>query len=326
MRARIWGARGSLASPGADTVRHGGNTSCVEVQLADGTLIVLDAGTGIRGLGERLAAEPPREIHLCLTHLHLDHLEGLPFFAPLWQDGAELHVWGPPSPITSLAQRVARYLSPPLFPRSLADVRASVWFHDAPEGEWPLGDGRIVSAAVVHPGPTVGYRIEEGGRSLTYLPDHEPALAADLAGPTEWLSGYGLAAGADVLLHDAQFFPEQYDLRIGWGHCRSSTRSPSPAGPRSAGSCSSTTTRLMPRTTSPGSRRTPADCGAKARRRSWPTRAWRSCRDRRASRYASATAERRWSGRDRFQQYRQWRYQRVEACPRDPTGNRHSHA
>lgn len=218
MRARIWGARGSLASPGADTVRHGGNTSCVEVQLADGTLIVLDAGTGIRGLGERLAAEPPREIHLCLTHLHLDHLEGLPFFAPLWQDGAELHVWGPPSPITSLARRVARYLSPPLFPRSLADVRASVWFHDAPEGEWRLGDGRIASAAVVHPGPTVGYRIEDGGRSLTYLPDHEPALAADLAGPTEWLSGHDLAAGADVLLHDAQFFPEQYDLRVGWGH------------------------------------------------------------------------------------------------------------
>jgi ribonuclease BN (tRNA processing enzyme) len=218
MLARIWGARGSLPAPGLGTARHGGNTSCVEVELDDGTLLVLDAGTGIRGLGERLAVEGPREIHICLTHLHLDHLEGLPFFAPLWQDGAELHVWGPPSPITSLAHRVARYLSPPLFPRSLSDVRARLWFHDTPEGQWELGSGRCVSAAVVHPGPTVGYRVEENGRSMVYLPDHEPALAAELDGPTEWLSGFDLAGGADVLLHDAQYFPEQYVDRIGWGH------------------------------------------------------------------------------------------------------------
>jgi phosphoribosyl 1,2-cyclic phosphodiesterase len=218
MRATVWGCRGSLATPGPETIRYGGNTSCVEVELSDGTVVVLDAGTGIRRLGLRLARrEGP--IHLCLTHLHLDHLEGLGFFRPLWTAGAELHVWGPPSPVTPLRDRIARYLSPPLFPMQLGDVPANVTFHDLPDEPWTIGSARFSAEAVAHPGVTVGYRIEENGHSLVYIPDHEPALGNDLdALSADWISGYSLAREASVVIHDAQYTEQEYPSRVGWGH------------------------------------------------------------------------------------------------------------
>jgi phosphoribosyl 1,2-cyclic phosphodiesterase len=219
VRARIWGCRGSIASPGAETDRYGGNTSCVEIRLSDGELIVLDAGTGILRLGSELAADGPARVHLLLTHLHVDHLEGLGMFAPLWSPETELHIWGPSSPLTSLADRIATYFSPPLFPVHLSEVPARVMFHDASETEWRIGDALLVSHAILHPCPTVGYRIEEGGRVLTYLTDHEPALGADLAAePLEWISGSALAHHADLLIHDCQYTPEEYEGKPGWGH------------------------------------------------------------------------------------------------------------
>jgi ribonuclease BN (tRNA processing enzyme) len=217
MRATVWGCRGSLAAPGPATVRYGGNTSCVEVRLEDGTLLVLDAGTGIRPLGAGTFADGP--IHLLLTHFHLDHLEGLGFFAPFWRSETELHIWGPPSPLHSLEERIARYLSPPLFPIELADSPASLTFHDVPEEPWQLGSARITAAHVSHPGPTLGYRIEERGQVLAYLPDHEPALGMELSSLSpDWVSGFPIAESASVLFHDAQFTEDEYDDRIGWGH------------------------------------------------------------------------------------------------------------
>ena len=219
MRVTIWGCRGSLAAPGPGTVRYGGNTSCVEVLLADGTLLILDAGTGIRPLGVSLEERHDGPIHLLLTHLHLDHLEGLGFFAPLWRNGTELHVWGPPSTLHTLEERIARYMSPPLFPIHLADSPAELTFHDVPDEPWRLGGATILAQPVVHPGPTVGYRIEEGGASFAYLPDHEPALGVELAAlPREWMSGHALAAEANLLFHDAQLTEEEYEQRVGWGH------------------------------------------------------------------------------------------------------------
>jgi phosphoribosyl 1,2-cyclic phosphodiesterase len=218
VRATIWGSRGSIASPGAWTARYGGNTSCVEVRLDDGSLVLLDVGTGARLLGAQLAAEPPPAIHLLLTHLHVDHLEGLGFFAPVWSPETELHVYGPRSPVSSLDKRIATYFSPPLFPVHLNDVPARITFHDA-EGEWRIGDATVSAQPILHPGPTVGYRIEEAGRVLTYLTDHEPALGTNLerAAP-EWISGSSLAFGADVLLHDCQYTDDEYAGKVGWGH------------------------------------------------------------------------------------------------------------
>jgi phosphoribosyl 1,2-cyclic phosphodiesterase len=217
--ARIWGCRGSLATPGADTVRYGGNTSCVEVRLESGHLIILDAGTGIRPLGAELDDEPLEELHLFLTHLHLDHLQGLGFFRPLYRPGMKVHIWGPASPVHSLADRIAIYLSPPLFPVRLADVEADITFHDAPEEAVTIGSATVRAANVAHQGPTVGYRIEENGKSLAYLPDHEPSLGVVLADqPPSWISGHDVAHDADVLLHDAQYGDDEYPDHVGWGH------------------------------------------------------------------------------------------------------------
>jgi ribonuclease BN (tRNA processing enzyme) len=218
VRLRIWGARGSLAAPGPETVRYGGNTSCIEVRDEQNGLIVLDSGTGIRGLGLSIRDAPDR-IDVLLSHLHLDHLEGLGFFAPLWDAGTELHIWGPPSPVRSLSDRLAQYLSPPLFPVRLAEVPARITLHDAPDEPWQLGAVTVRASAIVHRGPTVGYRLEEGGRTVAYLTDHEPARVADLSSmPSWWISGYALAAGADVLIHDCQYTDEEYPLRAGFGH------------------------------------------------------------------------------------------------------------
>jgi phosphoribosyl 1,2-cyclic phosphodiesterase len=219
VHARIWGCRGSLATPGPATAGYGGNTSCVEVRLGCGELVILDAGSGIRELGIRLVREPPRTIHLCLTHLHLDHLEGLAFFAPIWRPDFELHVWGPPSAVRTLEQRIARYFSPPLFPMMLSDVRARITFTDVQTAEWEIGGALLRSDLVSHPGPTLGFRLEEGGRSLAYIPDHEPVIGGGVeAVANEWLSGYALAEGTDVLMHDAQYSAAEYETHIGWGH------------------------------------------------------------------------------------------------------------
>jgi len=219
VRVTIWGCRGSVPTPGPDTVTYGGNTSCVEVSLGEGVALVLDAGTGIRALGFDLERRRTSHVHVCLTHLHLDHLEGLRFFSPLWDERATVEIWGPPSHLLSLRERIARYFSPPLFPSELRDVPAALMFHSVPRTPWTIGDATVTADFVLHPGPTVGYRIELGGASFAYLPDHEPAHAGPLQPkPTEWISGTALAADADLVVHDAQYFEDEYPHHVGWGH------------------------------------------------------------------------------------------------------------
>jgi ribonuclease BN (tRNA processing enzyme) len=218
---RVWGARGSLSAPGPATVGYGGNTSCVELELADGTTLILDAGSGIRELGQRLLERDQGVLYICLTHLHLDHVEGLGFFAPLWQAGWKLRVWGPPSPTATLRARVSRYLSPPLFPIGLSEAPAEAVFEDVPREQWRVGSAVVEAQTVEHRGPTLGYRIEEEGNVLVYLPDHEPYLTAAIDDPPAWVSGWALAAGADLLLHDSQYTADEYAGRRGWGHSSS---------------------------------------------------------------------------------------------------------
>jgi phosphoribosyl 1,2-cyclic phosphodiesterase len=216
---RIWGCRGSLATPGRETLRYGGNTTCVEVECDDGTRIILDAGTGIRALGRRLVANGSGPIHVCLTHLHLDHIEGIGFFPPIFDPDREVHLWGPPSSVRSLDERLARYLSAPLFPVELGDLPAAFVFHDVEDDPWEIGSARIEAAPVSHPGATVGYRILADGVTVAFLPDHEPAVGVDLEQLTsDWISGYGLAEDADLLVHDAQYTDAEYLGHVGWGH------------------------------------------------------------------------------------------------------------
>jgi len=218
MRVTFFGTRGSVASPGNDTARYGGNTSTVEVRANDGTMLILDAGTGIRSLGKLVSADT-RRFDILLTHLHLDHIQGLGFFFPLFNPHVEVHIWGPASSTQSLESRLSRYLSPPLFPVHLRDLPL-VTCHNVPCPPLEIGPFRVHSALVCHPGPTVGYRIEADGTALVYLPDHEPFLGSQNGASlgTEWISGYDLAKGADLLIHDAQYTESEYECCVGWGH------------------------------------------------------------------------------------------------------------
>jgi phosphoribosyl 1,2-cyclic phosphodiesterase len=218
MHVKIWGARGSVPAPGPETTRYGGNTSCVQVTADDGTVVALDAGTGIRSLGLALAQEAPR-VHILLTHLHLDHIQGLMFFAPCFKPQSEIVIWGPAATDASLEDRIARYISAPLSPIEVRELPCEVSFRDTPASEWEIGGLRIRAEAVTHRGATLGYRVSEGDESLCYIPDHEPALGASLDDlEPEWISGFELAENASILLHDCQYTDAEYPEHVGWGH------------------------------------------------------------------------------------------------------------
>ncbi len=222
MRLNIYGSRGSIPSPGAERLRYGGDTSCVQVELSDGAHLILDAGTGIRNLPPE-GTPAGEHLHILLTHLHLDHIQGLLFFAPLFQAQTRATIWGPATPGVSLKQRIARYLSAPLTPIDIRELPCQLDFRSCPATEWYIGGARIRAEAVCHRGPTLGFRIEHADTSLCYLPDHEPAIVGPMAKlEPEWISGYSLAHNADLLLHDCQYTDAEYPSHFGWGHSATS--------------------------------------------------------------------------------------------------------
>jgi phosphoribosyl 1,2-cyclic phosphodiesterase len=218
MRVRLWGVRGSIPVPGSKAAGFGGNTSCVQVTAADGTELILDAGTGIRELGAAIGGRD-RCLHVLLSHLHLDHIQGLMFFAPLFDPEVEVTVWGPPGAGKTLRERLARYISSPLSPIEIRELPANVTFEDVPATPWRIGEVELEASLVAHRGPTLGYRLSEDGASLCYLPDHEPGLGQDLSRTeASWISGSGLARDAWLLIHDCQYTEAEYRAHRGWGH------------------------------------------------------------------------------------------------------------
>ena len=219
MKVKVWGARGSIPAPGPETTRYGGNTSCVQVTLDDGQTFVLDAGTGIRSLGLALQHDGAQPLNILLTHLHLDHIQGLMFFAPMFNPKSEIVVWGPASFEASLEDRIARYISAPLSPVEVRELPCHPSFREMETTEWTMGSATVRAASVSHRGPTLGYRIEADDTTLCYIPDHEPGLGAPLADlEEEWISGFDLARGASLLIHDCQYTDDEYPNHIGWGH------------------------------------------------------------------------------------------------------------
>jgi phosphoribosyl 1,2-cyclic phosphodiesterase len=179
---------------------------------------VLDAGTGIR-LADAAVPASAKRVDVLLTHLHMDHIIGLGFFPALQRRGLDVHIWGPKTAGDDLRTRLTRYLSPPLFPVRLRDLPSVVTLHEIASAETTIGEFHVTSSFITHPDPALGFRVSSDGRSLAYLPDHEPALGvAGFPLAPQWTSGHRLAAGADLLLHDSQYTEQEYGDRVGWGH------------------------------------------------------------------------------------------------------------
>ncbi|MBZ5859575.1 MBL fold metallo-hydrolase [Flavihumibacter profundi] len=215
MKISLKGVRGSIPTSGTDTSYYGGNTSCTVVSENDWYL-VLDGGSGMQKV---TLPSSIKRVDILLTHLHFDHIQGLGFFSPLFNQDMEVHIWGPASATQSLHARISRYLSPPLFPVLLRELPCTLILHDIDNSVFEIGPFTIESRFVIHPGPTVGYRITGQHSVLAYIPDHEPALGlTGLLTDTKWISGFDLVANADLLMHDAQYTAREYTNKIGWGH------------------------------------------------------------------------------------------------------------
>jgi len=224
MQVRFWGTRGSIATPGPSTVRYGGNTSCVEVRSDSGTLILLDCGTGAHALGQALQERASKcSGHILISHTHWDHIQGLPFFAPLFVAGNEWHIYGPRGLGQSLREVLAGQMEYAYFPVALNAFAATVHYHEVIEGGFMIGDIRIATQYLNHPALTVGYRIEADGATLVYASDHEPNNADAGHGhgaPPEGgdLTHVEFIRDADLVIHDAQYTAAEYPAKIGWGH------------------------------------------------------------------------------------------------------------
>ena len=224
MKVRFWGTRGSIAKPGPTTVRFGGNTSCVEVRSASGTLIILDCGTGAHGLGQALmdSGVQPLRGHILITHTHWDHIQGLPFFEPLFMSGNEWDIYAPRGLSSSLHESLAGQMQYTYFPITLEELGAAIRYHDLVEGVFEIGDIWIRARYMNHPALTLGYRLEADGVSVVYACDHEPHSRQYALG-TGTMSEQdrrhiAFMKGADLVIHDAQYTTAEYPDKFGWGH------------------------------------------------------------------------------------------------------------
>ena len=217
MKIRIWGTRGSIPAPGFEMSRYGGNTTCVEIRLSDNTLIIIDAGTGIRKLGQVLSREKGlKVINLLLTHSHWDHLQGFPFFIPAYSEGYTIHVRGGPLARRSLEKYLAHQMEPPFFPVNFRLLEACFDFDSQESGPQAIAGATVAPIPLNHPNGGYGFEIREDGKSFIFLTDNELGYAHPGGlSPAGYIER---CRGADLVLHDAQYTDKEYTRTRSWGH------------------------------------------------------------------------------------------------------------
>ncbi|GAB4331578.1 MAG: MBL fold metallo-hydrolase [Calditrichia bacterium] len=238
LKIKFWGVRGSIATPGPETLRYGGNTPCVEVRTNQETLFILDAGTGIRRLGMELVKQKaPLNIFILISHFHWDHIQGLPFFRPAHQEKNKICIIGSDDTSLQLNQIIAFQMDPTYFPIAIQDMKAKITFRSVKDEKFRIGDVEIETVYLNHPGYALGYRLTRNGKSVVYISDNEPFAyhavppfmhqqrqsknLADifdnfLEDKDSFLVNF--CRNADVLIHDTQYYPEEYQERVTWGH------------------------------------------------------------------------------------------------------------
>jgi len=215
---RCWGTRGSIPSPGPRTARYGGNTTCVEIRAGDSRL-VFDAGSGMRRLGQDLVEnDHALDTPIFLTHFHWDHIQGFPFFLPLYAPERELHIIGPAQNGIDVQSLFAGQMGPIYFPVPFSAVAAALTFGHLNEGSWEGEGFSLRTIRVRHPSYVVGYRVEVGGRTICFIPDNELEGTEYPVEPGWRDRLVEFVAGADLLLHDSMYTDEEYEDRRGWGH------------------------------------------------------------------------------------------------------------
>ena len=218
MRIKFWGTRGTRPTPGRRTLRYGGNTTCVEVRDSDNNLLIIDSGSGIAELGSTFASAEALQAHLLITHTHLDHIQGFPFFLPAFVPGTHLTIVGPAGSAKSLQAAFADQMDPAYFPVRLSHMPAEMEFIERNPGEtFEVGALRITPHLLMHPIPTFGYRIDEGSSRFTFATDNEIALFVNgKNGTLKDLANW--CRESDLLVHDAQYSTEEYKTHAGFGH------------------------------------------------------------------------------------------------------------
>ncbi len=217
VRVRCWGTRGSIPSPGPTTVRYGGNTTCFEVRH-QGQRLIFDAGSGIRPLGMEIVEKGPNAIHIFLTHFHWDHIQGFPFFAPLYDPEDQIKVVGPKQKDIDVQNLFAGQMGPIYFPVPFSVVAAAMEFEHLNQGGYEIGGAALEVMRVKHPSFVIGYRIKIGGRTVCFIPDNELEGDGSQVGPNWDRRIRDFVADADLLIHDSMYTDEEYAGRAGWGH------------------------------------------------------------------------------------------------------------
>jgi phosphoribosyl 1,2-cyclic phosphodiesterase len=216
LNVTFFGVRGSTPCPSAANMRYGGNTSCVVLEAPGAEPVVLDLGTGLRYWGETQPLDGTFAAHALVTHLHFDHVQGLPFLAPADRPGARFDIYAPRQHGQSLGDAFEGFIRPPYFPIRWADLRGDYRFHEVHDTDVVVGDAKVSVRPVPHVGDTNGYRIELGGATVAYVSDHQMPMDGSDEIPSAVLE---LAADADLLIHDAQYTPEEFGQKAHWGHC-----------------------------------------------------------------------------------------------------------